>query len=283
MTHRTAPEGQPDAAVPFQITKKMLQSLAPLPATAVQLLALLDDADASLRKIADVAARDVGIAAAILRMANSPVFGVRGRVGNIGEALRLIGTAQARLIVLTWGVASAGQKELRLYGLASGAFMRHSELVATLSMSIAKEVRYADAAMAYSAGLLHDIGKVIINAVTQQSSPGAPTTRPFTELAEQLEAPIVILEQRGVGTDHAAVGRDLAALWALPRDLADAITLHHSRPAPASAMLPAIIDLANAVAGQVDGLYPVSQRVALPDDPVIPPEQVMEMAKQGSA
>ena len=266
--------------VPFQITKKMLQSLAPLPATAVQLLALLDDPDVPLRKIADVASRDVGIAAALLRMANSPIFGMRGRVGSIGEAMRRIGTAQARLLVLTWGVAQAGQKELPLYGLASGEFMRHSELVATLSMAIAREMRYPAAGVAYSAGLLHDIGKVVINAVVQQGGPGAPSTGPFVVKPMLPGSDIVTIEKAAVGTDHAAIGRDLASLWALPKELSDAICFHHSTPPSTSSALPGIVALANAVAGQTDHTYPEVLRVPVPENPLVPIEPLVLLAQE---
>ena len=271
---------QQNAAVPFQITKKMLQSLAPLPATAVQLLAMLEDVEAPLRTIADVAARDVGIAAALLRMANSSVFGVRGRVGNIGDALRVIGTAQARLLVLTWGIAQAGQKELRLYGLDSGKFMHHSEIVGTLSMAIAREVHYADAAMAYSAGLLHDIGKVIINAAALQRAFDKPMLQSFSAASQQPGVGIIELERLTVATDHASVGRELASLWALPCDLAAAIALHHANQVSSPCGLPAIVALANAVAGDTDKTYPELQRAPHPDNPVLPVEQAAEIAKE---
>ncbi len=272
--------GENNPPAPFQITKKTLQSLAPLPATAVQLLALLDQPDTSLRKIADVASRDVGIAAAMLRMANSPIFGMRGRVGSIGEAIRLIGTAQARLLVLTWGVAQAGQKELWLYGLPSGAFLRHSELVATLSMAIAREVQYPASGVAYSAGLLHDIGKVIINAIVVQGGPGAPKPEAFVNEHAQPAASIVTLERDGVGTDHATVGRDLATLWSLPTELSDAMFLHHANPVRSPPSLAAIVALANAVAGQVDERYPAVLRAAFPETHLVPIDTLVALAQE---
>ena len=278
MTQPAASDDKKYTPVPFRITKKTLQSLAPVPATAVRLLALLDDADAPLRKIAEVASGDVGIAAAILRMANSPVFGVRGRVGDIDAALRLIGTAQARLLVLTWGIAQAGQKELRLYSLASGEFMRHSELVATLSMAIAREVRMPDSATAYSAGLLHDIGKAIINAVVLQSGPEASHIEPFSDSLLP-GAGVLELEQQIVGTDHQAVGLSLAQLWALPPEMNEAISQHHSSQSTSARSLTAIVALANAVAGQVDDSYPEFQRASLNEPTMLPLEQLLDLAR----
>src|SRR5205814_1302060 len=114
------------------LSERMLRSLAPLPATATQLLALLENPDVPWKDMAAVAVHDVGLSARMLRLANSAMFGMRGRVGSIVEALRLIGTAGARMLVLTSGISEAGQAALPVYGLDKGGFIKHSELVANL-------------------------------------------------------------------------------------------------------------------------------------------------------
>jgi HD-like signal output (HDOD) protein len=115
----------------------------------------------------------VPIPAALTAPTTAAILGMRGRVGSISDALRLIGTAQARLVVLTCGVAQAGKKELPFYYLPAGAFMRHSELTASLSMIVAQRMQLPDIGVAYSAGLLHDIGKVILNGLAAEGSQGA--------------------------------------------------------------------------------------------------------------
>jgi putative nucleotidyltransferase with HDIG domain len=271
--------GEPNLIAPLNITKKMLQSLAPLPATAVQLLALLDNPHTTLRQMAEVASKDVGIAAAILRMANSAILGMRGRVGTISDALRLIGTSQARLIVLTCGVAQMGQKELRFYGLASGTFMRHSELVATLTMTIAREVNYGDIGVAYSAGLLHDIGKVIINGLALDAGPSSPQSLQFLDAIRNPVAPMIEIEQDCFGTDHPNVGRDLSAHWALPLEIGDAIWLHHSSTDAGVPTLASFVALANATAGEVDPNYPAAHRAPMPMNPIVPIEPLVSLAQ----
>ncbi len=272
--------GAPTPAVPFQITKKMLQSLAPLPATAVRMLAMLQDPNATLKRIAEVASQDVGIAAAILRMANSPVLGMRGRVGSISEALTLIGAEQARLIVLSCGVAQAGQKELRLYGLEAGAFMRHSEAVATLSMGIARQVHHSAAGVAYSAGLLHDIGKVILNGLALQEGLESPKYQQFTQAVRAPDADVAALERDCFGADHASAGRDAAAHWALPAEIGEAIILHHTAMGGNAQALPSFVALANAIAGEIDPAYPPAQRAPRPENPVVPVEPLIAMAAE---
>jgi putative nucleotidyltransferase with HDIG domain len=242
-----------------RITKKMLQALAPLPDTAVRLLSLLDDSDVPLREIAGLAARDVGLSATMLRMANSSMFGLRGRVGSISDALRVIGTAQARLLVLASGVAQLAQKELPQYGLAAGAFMRHSELVANLTMYVAAEIRYPNIGNAYSAGLLHDIGKIVINGLAQQAQGGAASLE--AEMRRRgcslLDAEVAVC-----GGTHAQIGSQLAELWALPAELSSAIACHHVAATTNEDVLARCVAIANGVAGALDPAYPAFNRAA---------------------
>lgn len=265
-------------AMDSRITKKMLQALAPLPDTAMRLLALLDDPDVPLRDIANVAVRDVGISATMLRMANSSMFGLRGRVGSISDALRIIGTAQARLLVLASGISQAGAKELPLYGLGSGSFMKHSELVANLAMYVAKEVSYPNMGNAYSAGLLHDIGKIVINGLAQQHGAGSDA---LTRVMQQQGCTMAEAEREVYGGDHAQIGRQLGELWSLPPDLSQAIALHHAVPPQnAENLLPWCVIIANAVAANADPAYPALDRVEAPAQTLIDLERVYATAEQ---
>ena len=270
------------SGVNSRITKKTLQALAPLPATALRLLALLDDPNVSLREVADVSVRDVGISATMLRMANSAMFGLRGRVGSISDALRVIGTMQARLLVLASGVSEAARKELPIYELAAGSFLRHSELVGNLTMFIAREVGYADIGSAYSAGLLHDIGKVVINGFARQQSDSGEVT----SIAGELEAStgnLRDLERHLYGKSHSEVGKELAEMWNLPAEIVHAIEFHHATELAATPefSLARCVILANVAACKIDPSYPQlnqATEVWFPD--MIEEETVLASAKQ---
>jgi HD-like signal output (HDOD) protein len=252
----------------LQITKKMLRSLAPLPDTAIQLLSLLNDPDVSLRKVADLAVRDVGISAALLRMANSAVFGLRGKVGNISDALRVIGTSQARLLVLASGVAQNAQRELPLYGLPANAFMRHSELTANLTMVVALAARYPNIGLAYSTGLLHDLGKVILNGLAVKQAEGTRLV-PIAEVMRIRKLTLLEAETALFGADHTGITCQLAELWSLPEELGAAIAIHDQpvRADPEN-MLPYCLMLSNGLAAEIDTSYhrlSEQQDTTLPD------------------
>lgn len=240
----------------LRIDRKMLRSLAPLPDTAMQLIGLLNDPEVSLRKVADVAVRDVGISASLLRMANSPLFGLRGKVGSISDAIRVIGTAQARLLVLASGVSHIGQREMPLYALGAGAFMKHSELVATLTMTIAHEAGYANIGLAYSAGLLHDLGKAVLNSLAQQQF-GRGEVPSLSVVMQSKGCGLTEAELALLGGDHAEVGRQLCELWSLPAELAMTIAGHHLPLEEAQHdLLTYSLILANVAAGVIDAEYP---------------------------
>ena len=238
----------------LQVTNKMLRMLAPMPATAMQLLNLLANADVSLQKLADVAVRDVGVSTALLRCANSATFGLRGTIGSITDAIRVIGTAQTRMVVLASGVSQIAMREMPIYQLPAGAFTAHSELVANATMTVARSAGMSNIGLAYATGLLHDLGKVVLSGLALSSEP-----RPANLAAEMAARGCSLLEAEEAmfGADHARVGKQLAELWALPPELADAVGRHHeAQEATPDNMLGYSVMLGNAVAGIVDPSYP---------------------------
>ncbi len=257
-----------DVGLGLQVTKKMLRALAPLPDTAIQLLALVNDPEVSLRKVAEVAVRDAGISASLLRMANSAVFGMRGKVGSISDALRVIGMEQARYLILASGISQSAQRELPLYRLPANAFMRHSELTANLTMAIALEARYPNIGLAYSTGLLHDLGKVILNTLAVKRAEESPLI-PIADTMHRHRLTLLQAETGSFNADHAQVTRQLINLWSLPDTMGAAVAMHHQPVQPdATDMLPYCLMLANSLAAEIDPTYPVLHEplgVALPD------------------
>lgn len=250
----------------LQVTNKMLRMLAPMPATAMQLLNLLANSDVSLQKLADVAVRDVGVSTALLRCANSATFGLRGTIGSITDAIRVIGTAQTRMVVLASGISQFAMREMPIYELPPGAFTAHSELVANATMSVARSAGMSNTGLAYSTGLLHDLGKIVLSGLALANDPHPAT------LAKEMKArqcTLLAAEEGMFGADHAHVGKQLAELWALPPELADAVGRHHeAQECTLANMLGYCVMLGNVVAGIVDPSYPRlsnARDVALPD------------------
>jgi HD-like signal output (HDOD) protein len=237
----------------LQVTNRMLRMLAPMPATAMHLLNLLANPDISLQKLADVAVRDVGVSTALLRCANSASFGLRRTIGSITDAIRVIGTSQTRMVVLASGISQVAMREMPLYELPAGGFTAHSELAANAAMSVARAAGLGNIGLAYSAGLLHDLGKVVLGGLAKSldQSPAVLSQTMLDHGCSLLEAEEMIL-----GANHATIGRQLAELWSLPEDLGQAIGRHHEpqEPLPAT-MLAYCTMMGNSLAGLIDPTY----------------------------
>jgi putative nucleotidyltransferase with HDIG domain len=193
--------------------------------------------------------------------------------------VRIIGTSQARMVVLAFGITTVSRRELLLYGIPAGVFLRHSEVTASVAMAICKQVRPTEAGVAYAGGLLHDMGKVLLNEVARVSLASNPSYREFAAAVQAGTEPLLALEQRAFGTDHGRVGADVATLWKLPDSMVDAIGRHHELQQGGEPSIGVMVALANAVAGQVDEEYPALQREPLGVLPLVPVEPLLEYAR----
>jgi len=190
-----------------------IAQLRPLPQAVMALQAVLQDEGAS---VADCAARirqDPALTARLLRLANSAFYGVPGRVAGIDDAVQLIGLRSLRLMAMTAAVTLQFQVPA---GAARwmDAFWRHALAVAHLAQGLA-ERRGLPVERAYVAGLLHDIGRLVMRSSASEAD--------FE------------------GVEHAAVGAAVVRHWHLPAAVADAVAAHHHPPAGSAA--PTLVDL----------------------------------------
>ena len=258
----------------FPLSNADLRDLVPMPSTTLELLALLDDPQADLRRLTAVAKRDVALSALLLRQANSPYFGIPGHVGNLSDAIKLIGTDQTRLVVLTSGIASLTQRRLAVYGLSKQVFMRHSADVAALTLTIAHRTHSTSTSYAYSAGLLHDVGKVVLNDLALAANSAGSVDNLFSAPSEQPLHDILADERQFFGTDHASIGQQIADMWRLPSTIGEAIGHHHDDHGGQEPELANFIAIANAIAAGADSAYPRSQQPPMPGDPIVPVDQL---------
>lgn len=194
--------------------------LSALPGSWQRLDAVLARESASSAQIAEVLATDPLLSARLLRLANSPLFGLAQRVERLSQAVHLIGTRQLRELALAATVVdlvagAAGRRE------RVAAFLRHSVASGLLARSFAACRREGNVERFFVAGLLHDIGAF---ALELADTDGAAALR-RTALARA--CPIEAAEREALGFDHAAVGSALLAGWRLPDALVEAVAWHH--------------------------------------------------------
>ena len=212
-----------------------------LPSLYNELMALLQREDAGMGEVARVVRKDLGIASQVLKLANS-VHCASGRaVTELGQAVALLGIDSLRSLVLFRGLIS-GFDTPRPQGLDLEKLWLHSFEVATGVRKLAVlEGQTGLADLAFSVGLLHDIGLVVL------ATDPAGRYRTVLEKAMTSRMPLAVLEHETYGVDHAQVGAHLLNLWGLPPAFCRPVREHHAPPATAEGFpLSAALHLADA-------------------------------------
>ena len=196
-----------------------LRSIPSLPTLYHEVTAALQKESPSLDQIARIISKDVGMAAKILQLSNSAFVGASGRVSSLVHALSLIGTETVRTLVLSVHVFSQfdGKPQIRE---SLTALWEHSVMVASLAQRIAGSEHCSKAMVeqSFTAGLLHDIGKVVLLA---------EMPREYREIFEAEPGTSKTLERERLGCTHAEVGAYLMSIWGLPFPLVHAVAFHH--------------------------------------------------------
>ena len=191
------------------------------PGAALAFLQAIAREDASMDQLADLVRREPALAARILSVANSAAFHTGSDMRSLKQTLQMLGVRTLHSIAASIAVREAFSS---LPGTRAGdfdGFWRHSLMVAELAQAIATETAQAHPEEAYLAGLLHDVGELLLLGGLQAD---------YGKLlgdAAGAEMTLVALEQAALQTDHAAVGAWLVERWRLPSFMADALLFHH--------------------------------------------------------
>jgi len=199
-----------------------LKSLPSLPSLYVRLLNELRSPSPSIAKVGEVISSDVGMTAKILQLVNSAFFGISQHVSSPTQAVNLLGLETIKALVLSSQVFSQFQAD-RLPAHLASHLWDHSLATGAYARAIARleglDVRTSD--HAFVAGLLHDVGKLVlaVNLFDRYSK--------ALELSESERLPLVSAELKTLGITHAEVGAYLLGLWGLPDPIVEAVAFHH--------------------------------------------------------
>jgi len=223
-----------------------LSQLPTLPQTLVELIAACNDSETNLAKVAEIVTRDATISARVLQLANSAFLGTRSSFSDTGQAVIFLGTDTVRNIAVSVSVHEVFQSYRTPSGLSLARYWHHSLLTAVIAVTLARRIEYPQPAEAYLAGLLHDLGKLLLC----RAFPGE-----YGELLSR--APVhpsefAFLERARLGISHADAGSLLVQRWNLQSPIAEALRMHDDVETLALPPLAAILMLANTLAGNRD-------------------------------
>ncbi len=204
---------------------KAIQSLPTLPTVAVKVNSLIKSPTAGAAELAKVIELDQSISAKVLSMINSAYYGLSRKINNIKEAVAYLGTNAVSQLVLALGVLKTfGGKGSKNFDRKQ--FWIHSIAVAVIARVIAKEEkRHKHPEDVFTAGLLHDIGKVAMDNFATD------TFELVLSQLEKEESPFFRVEQKILGVDHTRIGEWVARSWELPLLTVVSIRHHHEEPA----------------------------------------------------
>ncbi len=218
-------------------------TLFSLPALVLRLNEMVEDPACSAADIGNTIACDPALTARLLRIVNSPFYGFPQKVDTIPMAVTILGTRQLRDLVL----ATAVVHTLRGAGAPVEAerFWRHSVACGLAARETARALRLVNVERLFIAGLLHDIGKLVMLTALPEG---------YRRLLDRLhdEDPSAELEQEVFGFDHTQVGRELMRRWRLPESLVEPVAWHHAPHRAERHRTDAfIVHLANHLANQI--------------------------------
>ncbi len=198
------------------------EHLPPMPVVIQRAMALLDDRSSSASDVAGLISKDEAITAKLLRVINSAFYGLPRRISSVRHAVALLGFEQTRLLLLSTALFDGNTPQNPRAAANREAVWSHSLSCAMWAQAIARHSRYDPVEEAFIAGLLHDIGKVVLGVSVPQEFANS------VELAKRNGMDSSEAEQELLGIDHTQTGTVLSKRWNFPLPFHCCIAEHHN-------------------------------------------------------
>ncbi|CAK9249658.1 unnamed protein product [Sphagnum jensenii] len=217
----------------FQELLSKLQDIRTLPVVAMKVNDLINDPNSSSGEIAELLKKDLVLTAKILRLVNSSYYSIPGGVADVKRALAFLGFNTLAQLVLSLSVFSFF-KDVASSEFSMTEFWRHCLAVGVCSEVIAKKIKLPKPEEAFSCGLLHDVGKLVLHEIDPQSFLKIVTETQrhgssYIDVERQLDLP-----------SHSYIGEIIATKWGLPQSIRLAIRYHHFDVSRMDSILPSV-------------------------------------------
>lgn len=202
-----------------------LGQIPTMPTIAAKVMQIVNDPHSSAEDVAKFISRDVALTSKVLRLANSAFYGIPRTISSVNSAIVILGFNTIRSLVLSASVLKVFPQKPGLASFDRKAFWKHSFMVGIASRMVAQIYRkrkLVDMETAFSAGLLHDIGKIILEQFSNDDY------LPVLKSAKEKGLPLFMVEKSILGMSHADVSGMLVDKWQMPNELKGPIVNHHS-------------------------------------------------------
>jgi HD-like signal output (HDOD) protein len=197
--------------------------LPALPSVVSEALSITEDPSSAMSQISETIQRDPDLTAKILKVSNSPYYGMKQYVGTLKLALVILGVREIRNIVLGVSIFES-LSDGHLDAMLAQNFWDHSVRVGGISKKLGAALGLGLQGEDFISGLLHDMGKM---ALLRQLG---PVYMRVLKASGGFSEPLCMMENEKFGFDHADAAAALASCWNLPKTLEDALWCHHPGP-----------------------------------------------------
>lgn len=220
-----------------------INALPTLPTIFAQLSEALEDEYASNQRIAQIISSDQAASFKVLKVANSPIFGVQRKIESINQALLFLGHTEVKNILLTLSIIKQFDGRGDLNAFRSVDLWAHSIATGIICRNLAILSGQKKVDNYFLAGILHDIGKLLFLQFVHQEYINV------VKFAKDKNVPVIIAEKEILKLDHAQAGQLLAEKWKIPSYIQETIQYHHSGQTPKGTNhLLATVHIANIIA-----------------------------------
>lgn len=197
-----------------------IENLPTLPIVLRQVQRIMDSPNSNMNQIAAVVAKDQALASKTIRLVNSAYYGLRTRIPSICQAIVILGLNTLYNLMLGLSVVKTFDTS-RLLGFDPQKFWEHCFGTALLSKKLAEKTGYSDPEECFIAGLLHDMGRLVLQQFLNNEFEQALLK------SESDKKTLFLMEREVIGFDHSQVGMWLAEKWNLPEMLKVVLRYHH--------------------------------------------------------
>jgi putative nucleotidyltransferase with HDIG domain len=199
---------------------RVIQHLLPIPQVALKIMRMVDDENCSFKELGHEVIQDQVLSAKIIGACNAAAVNSGRKIDSIDKALLRLGEKNLLLLALSLSVQDLLSNDRRGYSLCKGGLFRHSLITATISSNLAEISGKAHTALAYTVGLLHDIGKIVLDQYMYDAYPLF-----YREI--QGGGDLISAEKALFRIAHTEAGHKLAVCWSMPTSIGETVLYHH--------------------------------------------------------